>query len=534
MSETSRDFGELRRLLDRLMLGTLDAAGHAKLDELVVADIAARRQYIERMFLIGELGYRLGNVAATANLPWQAAVQPALPSLPKVRLVIPPFIQRRPVTWSILAAGLLFAAYVTLISWGMLDSGLDRDVVATGGAHVENQKSEIRNQQSEAAPVATIRDSVDAQWSRSTNKLEIRNQKSEISQGEPLAIDSGLVELQLKQGVTLLIEGPADWTIDGQNNATLKRGKLVAKVPQQAIGFTVTTPTAKIVDLGTEFGVEVVPTGTTDVQVFAGVVEVQCQPTDSQPSQVTRLTQGQALRLDRGSEGTPISPDDGKFAFRRTAVEAFAEGIVIEDSGPQPVGSVADTHFAPADDDLLQTALDPRRPVNPPVDFKGQFEGQLVEALLNGRLYPLDEQFDLRSTFGSFSSPDGRPIEFYFDLTKSPTGYDIDKVETYTGWDGTRLGQRYLLVFRWKGSKQFDATRALQVDLANVKSDFAERKVTVRRRDGQPLASGVEAIGFVILDRNAERGTDVYREIDVFGKPSGKVAGPKQSGSVFP
>ena len=39
--------------------------------------------------------------------------------------------------------------------------------------------------------------------------------------------------------------------------------------------FTIKTPTATVTDLGTEFGVEVEPTGATSASVFRGVIEVQ-------------------------------------------------------------------------------------------------------------------------------------------------------------------------------------------------------------------------------------------------------------------
>jgi hypothetical protein len=303
MSEASRDFSELQGLLDRLMLGNLDAAGHAKLDELVVADLSTRRRYIEQMFLIGELRFRLGKVAAAATVPGQVSVQPV--SLrTRVRSVIPAFIQRRPVTWSILAAGLLFATYVALISWGMLDRGRRTDRFIAQSASDK-----------ELSTVATIRQTADVEWSDHVDKslrdlqtASRRDASTVVAAGEPLAIDSGLVELQLKQGVTLVVEGPAKWSIDGKNNATLKQGKLVAKVPQQAIGFTLQTPTAKIVDLGTEFGVEVQPDGRSILQVLKGEVETRSHAASAKS---VRLSAGQSIQFVSGSPNPESIHFDG-------------------------------------------------------------------------------------------------------------------------------------------------------------------------------------------------------------------------------
>ena len=70
-------------------------------------------------------------------------------------------------------------------------------------------------------------------------------------------IPSGRVRQSLLRGVQLVVDGPAEWSIDDENRATLRQGKLVAVVPRQAIGFTLATPSAEIVDLGTEFEVVV-------------------------------------------------------------------------------------------------------------------------------------------------------------------------------------------------------------------------------------------------------------------------------------
>jgi hypothetical protein len=144
-----------------------------------------------------------------------------------------------------------------------------------------------------------------------------------IRRGEALSIASGLVELKLTQGTKLLIEGPAEWSIDGQNNATLKRGKLVASVPKQAIGFTLETPTAKIVDLGTEFEVDVAASGKSQVHVRRGAIEAT--PLDSLGSAATvRLSAGEGVYLD-GSTAAPqkysvmLDPSD-RPAFARPAV----------------------------------------------------------------------------------------------------------------------------------------------------------------------------------------------------------------------
>lgn len=184
----------------------------------------------------------------------------------------------RPVFWSVLAAGVLFAAYFVTVSWDML------------GKKGSKQSADSGQQ------VAVISNTEDAEWSPNTRLTGASRNGKSIKSGEPLKIDSGLVELQLKQGTTLLVEGPAEWTIDGDNEATLKRGKLVARIPKQAIGFTLETPTAKIVDLGTEFGVEVSKSSTTEVLVVKGRVDVN-PVGGSSAAASTKLQAGEGVQI---------------------------------------------------------------------------------------------------------------------------------------------------------------------------------------------------------------------------------------------
>jgi hypothetical protein len=65
-------------------------------------------------------------------------------------------------------------------------------------------------------------------------------------------------------------------------------------------------PHARIVDLGTEFGVEVADSGETEVQVFVGRVELQPPAGTASPATSVVIGAGQARRITRGGAGEPI------------------------------------------------------------------------------------------------------------------------------------------------------------------------------------------------------------------------------------
>ncbi len=100
-----------------------------------------------------------------------------------------------------------------------------------------------------------------------------------LAQGDPLPSDQTLV---LRQGVAQLaienniavIEAPARFTVRSSQRLDLAQGKVYGIVNDTARNLTIHTPTAVIVDLGTEFGVRVQPTGESDVVVYSGRVAI--------------------------------------------------------------------------------------------------------------------------------------------------------------------------------------------------------------------------------------------------------------------
>ena len=89
--------------------------------------------------------------------------------------------------------------------------------------------------------------------------------------GRKLELAAGTAELTFARGARIVIQGPATLEVLSANEMQLDRGKLAASVPGPAIGFAVLTPTAAVVDLGTEFGVEVDEAGATNLTVLRGL-----------------------------------------------------------------------------------------------------------------------------------------------------------------------------------------------------------------------------------------------------------------------
>lgn len=119
-----------------------------------------------------------------------------------------------------------------------------------------------------------------------------------------LDLADGFAEITLTNGVRMVLEAPVKVDLRGQQGARLRSGRLVATVPPAARGFSIDTPRARVVDLGTEFGVGVRESGDTEVQVFRGVVVTQWQGREGKTLD-QQLTAGKAVSIDASARSTP-------------------------------------------------------------------------------------------------------------------------------------------------------------------------------------------------------------------------------------
>ncbi|MEM6799427.1 MAG: LamG-like jellyroll fold domain-containing protein [Planctomycetota bacterium] len=209
-------------------------------------------------------------------------------------------------TWRYVSAVLAVAAGLLLANLAYDSSRTDRNQVAdqrppaaqTPDAPTLEVAEEQEDKVNESV-VATFSDAEDVVW---------RPQQAPMSFGEHLrhgavlALVSGVAQLTFETGAVAVAEGPC--LLEVQENAVqVTHGRVSATVPRQASGFTVTTPTSQVVDLGTELGVDVDPTGDTRVHVFRGEV-VSCRLDDlGQPvGDFVHLTASRAIEFRRGTE----------------------------------------------------------------------------------------------------------------------------------------------------------------------------------------------------------------------------------------
>ena len=266
---------ELRRLTDAWHEGTISPEDGMRLEQRLAADDSARTYFFE----IAEI---------------EAAMAAAASDLP---LTIPAHSLARRTNWQAMAAVFVGGLFCGALALKLLPS---LSPVAPA----------------QKPPAALVTGMLGVAWDSTSTERSLA-----LSAGSAEAkIDTGLIELTFASGTRALVEGPAAFQILGDNSIRLARGKLVADVPRGAEGFSVTYPDGKIVDLGTEFGVEIASSGrSANFGVFRGEIEFHPR---SDANQAVHLLEDHALLAENNSI-ISVPFDQQKFA-RKLPSREFA------------------------------------------------------------------------------------------------------------------------------------------------------------------------------------------------------------------
>lgn len=282
------DRARLAELAEKLRDNVIEDAEVAELDTLLAESAAARETFAELAMLNAELRHSHGRLA--------------LPKAATPRGMVHWLSHRWQVSLG-LAAGL---AMVAFLSWHLLRP----PPVPLGEV------------------VATISNSSGATLGTAGGLMGVAN-------GAPLRtgaydLRAGWLEFAYPNGAMVLVEAPANFELRGTTLIWLQKGNLNARVPEEAIGFTVETPSASVEDLGTEFGVSA-NAKATEVHVFKGKVLVKSA---GEPDPL-QLTENRASRIDLATR-TPAGISCQPQNFLRS-LEEPSEGYVSQVRHLQPV-----------------------------------------------------------------------------------------------------------------------------------------------------------------------------------------------------
>lgn len=325
---------ELANLLEAFCLGELTSTQAARIEQLVFDEPENRVHYLRfvqmhalaiRFEAVRPLGaLELGNVSLDGDR--SRSPQPGSPPLGFLGKVT-----ARSANWWTsprLLVAAVSACLVTYFALLVLGLGVQR-------AWWSDRKDwQALTESQDAQGFARLVASEACRWDADKPKpLEGRPVAS-----APLKLLRGLAELQFASGAKVVVEGPAEFEVRSSNTAFLKSGKLVARVPKRAVGFTVDTPAGRIVDLGTEFAVEVTEHGPTEVQVFEGQVELSSKASLSQKARSSIILRaGSARRIDAPAAMTTIveavyEPERFARQVKRSGAAPIAVSAAIDSS----------------------------------------------------------------------------------------------------------------------------------------------------------------------------------------------------------
>jgi hypothetical protein len=145
--------------------------------------------------------------------------------------------------------------------------------------------------------VATLTDCVQAVWGDPTLSL---SKSSRLSTHQRLILSQGVASVKTDQGVSLTIEGPADFELTSGQELLLNYGRLYARVSPEGVGFIVQTPSVKMIDLGTEFGVQADVNGSSELHVMKGAVQLFAGPKE-RPIASMVVRENKAVRYNRNT-----------------------------------------------------------------------------------------------------------------------------------------------------------------------------------------------------------------------------------------
>jgi len=117
-------------------------------------------------------------------------------------------------------------------------------------------------------------------------------------------LEKGQATVRLGSGVALTLLGPLELVVRDAMRVRLERGRLLAKVPPVASGFTVQTRELEIWDIGTVFGVSA-EEGRSDVFVFRGSVQVS----EASGEPVDLCGAGEGVRASEGTRPMKVAAD---------------------------------------------------------------------------------------------------------------------------------------------------------------------------------------------------------------------------------
>ncbi len=258
---------ELETEIQGMLDGTLEDERIKGLETILLEDLDARELYLSYVRLHCSLG--LSTVGKRTAETWGV--------VPMRRIVS---LQRQRGIQLAIAASIMLTLFSGILLWWRMAPNL--------------------------GPLHAYQASSDAKYAVIHPEGKTAPEGNFLRTGSRLKLREGKIECWIHEGVHAIIEGPADLTVRGEKEVFLGEGIAWFNVAKGAEGFTVVTPEAEVVDLGTEFGVIADPLKDDEAHVFAGKVRLRNL---RKASEAKLLKAGDGYSVDDGGNYGGASKD---------------------------------------------------------------------------------------------------------------------------------------------------------------------------------------------------------------------------------
>ena len=290
MRKTENRFAELEILISKLHDGIANNEELRRIEDILSGDPDACEFYLDYTELCVQMDLELGarTPLEISNNATPIQISQSTSQFYKgqsTKQILSP--SWKPLPW-------IAAAAVVLLFAGSLSFLINKRVSIT--------PSEAKAVESETIThdgLAILMESVGANFV--DNGMQPTKTNGILYPGE-IILESGITAIEFYSGARVILEGPAILELTSENSAILREGRIRAQVPPQACGFSVSTPQIEVIDLGTEFGMNIEEDGhLTEVHCFSGLVDIYEDAMSQNPKALRSLESGEAVRIQPNS-----------------------------------------------------------------------------------------------------------------------------------------------------------------------------------------------------------------------------------------
>jgi hypothetical protein len=305
---TARGEPALFDLLEDLLSGRLDPEGHARLQARLKDHPDAQRlylDYVDMHLALARLHRREEpRLRRGASLPARGVFAGPGP--------------RRGLLAACSAAALLVIAVTALVGLRHRPEGAGRGAIAVAETRRPGAPGSTGHDIRSASGLALVVRLDAVRWQPDDGTPPVQG---EVLTAQRFRVRSGRATLAFLNGVMLTLEGPADLELLAIDRVFCHRGRLRVRVPAGATGFVVAAPGASVVDLGTEFALNVADDGKARVMVFEGEAEAAV---------LGAAGASESSRLVEQSKAVEIDPRSGKIREARADTQSFVASPELE------------------------------------------------------------------------------------------------------------------------------------------------------------------------------------------------------------